>query len=150
MAAAQKSVGCEQAQVECGDLSAEQRGGELTDHGREFEAVTGTGTGDQHLRAGWMQSEDEVSVGGVGIHTDLRRAQRTGSGGDVLLQQGLHGSDVVRLHLAPERLGLGLLAFMMDRYLDPLTQIWKTVEEAAWRVFPDEDRAALRLKQLRM
>ena len=50
----------------------EEGGGKFADDRGEFEAVAGTGAGDEDLGTGGVIVEDEVFVGSVGVHANDR------------------------------------------------------------------------------
>src|SRR5439155_7686526 len=111
-----------------------------------FEAVAGTGTGDQHLPVLRMPVNEEMMIRRVRVHANDRRPQIAIRAGKELSYQSAHACDFLWRHRAVDGIGIDDLALVLTRDLHAVAQVGKTVKVSATLVFPDVNRAAVGLK----
>src|ERR1035437_2611271 len=91
-----------------------------------------------------MEVDDEVLVGCVRVHARRRLAQGAVGARKEPLDQRAHAGDLVVAHRAPNRLGGGGFALVVQGDLHAVAEIGESVPRASRCVFVDEDREPLR------
>ncbi len=101
----------EAADVMPGSAFGRQIGQDFADHRREFEAVAGTGRGDDDVRRAGQPVDEEIVVGRHRVEAGFRRRERTIRRRDVVGERGADQRLVGGGHRAVEALGIdGLVA----------------------------------------
>jgi len=113
-------------------------GEELAGEAAEFEAVAGAGAGDDDIGVEGVVIDDEMFVGGVGVHADGRVIEDRVEV-EIFFCEGGDGVDLFRGGVIFEIIGVDGAAAVVGGEFDAVAEIGKAIEHPFFFIFPDED-----------
>ena len=141
-----KPINPERLQVEVREPVHDHVCQNLSNYAGEFETVSGTGAGDDYVTMSGMTVEDEIHVGGVGIHAHGSFAEYR-IDAEVFTNDTFYCGYFLGGYLPVEVVGVGRLAVMVVGNFQAIAQVGEAVKHGVFDL-PNVDRKMVRLEGL--